>query len=211
VELSGIYCIVDADATATPLALLDDVLAGGARLVQYRAKRGVDRDLVRKMLARTRAAGATLIVNDDLEAALDADGLHVGQEDLASLEASSLRARLGDRVLGVSCSSAQEARDAARLGADYLGVGPYAVTGSKDDAGAPIGARGVRAIVEATTLPAVAIGGIELSMLADVVRSGARMAAIISAIARGPDARANARAFVELWETLTRSRAASQL
>jgi len=102
------------------------VLAGGARLVQYRAKRGVDRDLVRKMLARTRAAGATLIVNDDLEAALDADGLTRRQEDLASLEASSLRARLGDRVLGVSCSSAQEARDAARLGADYLGVGPYA-------------------------------------------------------------------------------------
>jgi thiamine-phosphate pyrophosphorylase len=205
VELRGIYCIVDENATAAPLELLDDVLAAGVRLVQYRAKRGVLREVVMKMLARTRAAGATLVVNDDLEAALVADGLHLGQEDLASLDRHVLRAQLGTKILGVSCSTVAEAHDAERLGADYLGVGPYAITASKRDAGAPIGASGVNAIVAATRLPVAAIGGIEVSMLDGVVRSGARMAAVISAIARGPDARANARAFVERWDALDSS------
>ncbi len=201
-ELRGIYCIVDEDVATAPLALLDGVLAAGVRLVQYRAKHGVDRDIVLKMLGKTRSAGATLVVNDDLEAALVADGVHLGQEDLASLDAGSLRARLSDKILGISCSTVAEAHDAERIGADYLGVGPYAVTASKGDAGAPIGASGVNAIVTATRLPVAAIGGIEVAMLDDVVHSGARMAAVISAIARGPDARANARQFVERWNAL---------
>jgi len=209
VELAGIYCIIDADATPSPLALLDEVLAAGVRLVQYRAKRGVERGTVATMCARTRATGALLIVNDDLESARVADGLHVGQEDLASLDRASLRASLGKKILGVSCSSVDEARAAAHLGADYLGVGPFAVTASKDDAGAPIGARGVRAIVDATPLPVAAIGGIELWMLDEVARSGARMAAVISAIARGPDRSENARALVARWDALHRSPAAS--
>jgi thiamine-phosphate pyrophosphorylase len=205
VELAGIYCIVDADATPSPLALLDAVLAAGVRLVQYRAKRGVERDICARMCARTHAAGAALIVNDDIEGALVADGLHVGQEDLALLDRASLRALLGKKILGISCSSIDDARAAADLGADYLGVGPFAVTASKGDAGAPIGARGVRAIVDATALPVAAIGGIELSMLDEVARSGARMAAVISAIARGPDPGENARALVARWDALNRS------
>ena len=202
-RLTGIYAIVDAGATESPLALLDDVLRAGVRLVQYRAKRGVARELVRAMHARTQAAGALLIVNDDLEAALDADGLHAGQEDLAALDARNARERLAGRVLGVSCASPQQARAAERLGADYLGAGPFALTGSKLDAGDAIGEAGVRAVVEATALPVAAIGGIECEQLASVVRSGARMAAVISAIARGPDASANARALVTRWKELT--------
>ncbi len=202
-HLCGIYAIVDADATADPLALLDDVLAGGVRLIQCRAKSGVAHELVRAMASRTRARGATLIVNDDLEASLDADGLHVGQEDLVRLDGRILPERLGGRILGISCGTPEEAREAESLGADYVGVGPYAATSSKLDAGPAIGAAGIRAVVAATKLPVAAIGGIGFDDLAAIVASGAAMAAIISAIGRGPDPRANARALVERWAALT--------
>jgi thiamine-phosphate diphosphorylase len=182
--------------------LLDAVLAGGVRLVQYRAKRGVERNVVRRMHARTQAAGALLIVNDDPEAALDADGVHVGQEDLALLDARALRGALGSRLLGVSCSTPEEARAAVAAGADYLGVGPFAATRTKDDAGEPIGEAGLRRVVAATELPVAAIGGIDRENLAGVVRAGAAMAAVVSAIARGPDPEANARALVERWSAL---------
>src|SRR5438132_11601841 len=125
-KLRGIYAIVDAERTEEPFELLDDVFAAGVSIVQYRAKRGVDRDLLERMLARTRDAGALLIVNDDLEAALAADGLHLGQEDLAAHDPATLRARLGRRILGISCATPAEAQTAAAFGADYLGIGPFA-------------------------------------------------------------------------------------
>jgi thiamine-phosphate pyrophosphorylase len=144
-----------------------------------------------------------LIVNDDLEAALEADGLHAGQEDLIALDGRALRARLGRRVLGVSCGIASEAQAAETLGADYVGTGPVAATVTKGDAGAPIGAGGLRAVVSATRLPVVAIGGLTLAGLAEVAAAGAAMAAVVSAIARAPDPGAAARAFVERWSELS--------
>jgi len=201
--LTGIYAILDAES-APPLALAGAALAAGVRLIQYRAKNGADRSLVRALHALTRAHDAVLLVNDDLAIALEADGLHAGQEDLERLEVRDVRARLAGKLLGISCSTPAQARAAALLGADYLGVGPFNPTASKPDAGEPIGPQGVRAVVDATPLPVAAIGGIELADLERVVASGAKMAAVISAIARGPDAAANARALVLRWEALTR-------
>jgi len=197
--LAGIYAIVDTGATSEPLALLDAVLAGGIRLVQYRAKAGVDRILLAAMLARTRTVGAALIVNDDVEAALAADGWHAGQEDLAAIDARDARTRLGDRLFGVSAATPAEARAAEALGADYLGAGPFAATSTKGDAGPAIGVAGVARVVAATTLPVAAIGGIELANLGDVARSGAALAAVISALARAPEPEAAARALVARW------------
>jgi len=200
---SGIYGIVDRSLTPRPLELLDAVLGAGIRVVQYRAKAGVDREVLRAMRARTRQRGAILIVNDDLAAALEADGLHAGQEDLAALDARAVRARLGRRVLGISCGVASEAVAAQMLGADYVGTGPVAATMTKGDAGAPIGTRGLREVVAATRLPVVAIGGITLGGLAEVAAAGAAMAAVVSAIAAAPDPGAAARALVERWSELT--------
>jgi thiamine-phosphate diphosphorylase len=200
--LRGIYAIVDAAAARDPEALTAAVLHAGIRVVQYRAKRGVDRALVRLLHHRTSAAGGVLIVNDDLDAALDADGLHAGQEDLARL-GSGIRTRLGRRILGVSCGTAAEARAARELGADYLGAGPFEATTTKADAGPAIGRAGVSAIVSAAgDLPVAAVGGISLAGLADVVASGARMAAVVSAIASADDAESSARALVERWAAL---------
>lgn len=207
-SLDGIYAVLDSAVSPDLPALLDAVLRGGVRIVQYRSKRGIDRTLLTRLRDRAHAEHALLIVNDDVEAACAADGLHVGQEDLARLDPFTLRRRLGRRILGISCSTPQEARAAELLGADYLGVGPLNGTRSKDDAGAAIGAAGVRAVVNATHLPVAAIGGIGLADLETIIESGARMAAIISAIAK-PDGRdavaaseSVARALVQQWMSL---------
>ncbi|MBV8354870.1 MAG: thiamine phosphate synthase, partial [Candidatus Eremiobacteraeota bacterium] len=85
------------------------------------------------------------------------------------------------------------------LGADYIGVGSIYATSSKSDAGAPIGPQGVRAIVEAVSIPVAAVGGIRHEDLAEVRATGAAMAAVIRAISRAPDARAAAAALVAAW------------
>ncbi|HTV73085.1 MAG TPA: thiamine phosphate synthase [Candidatus Acidoferrales bacterium] len=201
-RLSGIYAILDGMLGSDLDALLASVLAAGVRLVQYREKRGIDRLQLARLHRATSAAGATLIVNDDLEAALLADGVHLGQEDLEGHDAGSLRARLGTRLLGISCSTVAEARAAAQLGADYLGVGPYNATATKGDAGPAIGAAGIARIAQATVLPVAAIGGIGLADLAPVYAAGAKMAAIASAIARAPEPQKTAGDLVRCWQRL---------
>ena len=197
--LSGIYAIVDTQSTNDPIELTRAALDGGIRIVQYRAKEGVDRDVMGAMQSLVRAAGGALIVNDDVEAAMEADGVHLGQEDAAVLDVRSLRSRLGSRVLGLSTGSPAEARAAQAAGADYVGIGPMFATSTKLDAGPAIGSDGVRAVVESVTIPVVAIGGIELAKLAEVRATGAAMAAVISALAKAPDPAAAARALHDGW------------
>lgn len=201
----GIYAIVDAGATADPAGLSRAVLAAGVRVVQYRAKSGVDRGIVRSLQAAAAGAGAVLIVNDDVEAALECGGWHGGQEDIAGRDLAELRVRLGSRAMGISCGTPEEARRAEAAGADYLGVGPYRATSTKLDAGAAIGVAGIAAVARATTLPVVAIGGIGLADLEPLVTAGAAMAAVISAIAGAPDPGAAAAALVERWRALHRA------
>jgi thiamine-phosphate pyrophosphorylase len=197
-RLRGIYAILDA-AEGDVLAQLDDVLAGGIRLVQYRSKRGPERRILAAARERTKRAGATLIVNDAWDLVDEADGVHLGQEDLELVERDSLRRRLAGKILGISCPDVATAKAAAALGADYLGVGSIYSTGSKSDAGEPIGPLGVRAVVEAVDLPIAAIGGITLNRISEVRTTGAAMAGVISAISRAPDRRAAARALVDAW------------
>ncbi|MGH7717118.1 MAG: thiamine phosphate synthase, partial [Vulcanimicrobiaceae bacterium] len=169
------------------LAQLDDVLEGGIRLVQYRSKNGIDRGVLIRAARRAHESGALLIVNDDVESAQHADGVHLGQEDLALLGAAALRDRVRGKVLGISCPDVRSAEAAVRLGADYVGVGAMYATGTKHDAGNPIGPDGIRAAVEAVRLPVIAIGGITLACIPEVRRTGAAMAAVITAISRAPD------------------------
>jgi thiamine-phosphate pyrophosphorylase len=130
---------------------------------------------------------------------MDADGLHVGQEDAAQLDLAAVRARLGPRVLGISTGGPGEARAALAAGADYVGIGPMFATGSKLDAGPAIGAQGVEAVVRSVTIPVVAIGGITLERLPEVRATGAAMAAVISALAGARDPVRAARAMHDAW------------
>jgi thiamine-phosphate pyrophosphorylase len=198
-RFAGIYALFDPAQHRDPVAYLEALLRGGIRLVQIRAKTGIAPALLDTLVARIRAPGGTAIVNDDVALALRADGVHLGQEDAAELDLATVRAQLGARFVGLSCGTPAEARAVARAHVDYIGVGPIFATASKADAGGAIGVNGVRVVVAATALPAAAIGGIGLATLPRVRETGARMAAVISALAGAADPEATARAFVQGW------------
>lgn len=172
------------------LELVRQSLAGGATAIQLREKDLPARKLVelgRVIRELTRDAGAAFIINDRLDVALavEADGLHIGQEDLPATIARQL---LGpDKILGVSVGTVAEARQAAADGADYIGAGPLYATKSKGDTGSPIGLKGLRAIRAAVAIPIVGIGGINASNAAEVIAAGADGIAVISAVIGAPD------------------------
>jgi thiamine-phosphate pyrophosphorylase len=136
----------------------------------------------------TTGTDTLLIVNDRPEAALEAlaDGVHVGRDDTRPEEARLL---MGDsRVLGVSGNTVEEARAAQAAGADYLGLGPVFPTSTKQDARTPVGLGGLaRVATEVPDLPIVAVGGIDASNAASVVRAGAAYVAVVSAICFADD------------------------
>ena len=198
--LHGIYAIVD-DREDGAGTLVRAVLEGGARIVQYRAKRGIDFTRARNMLAAAREWGALFIVNDDWRAAetLDDDGVHLGPGDARADEIAAIRAALPHRLIGVSCGTPKEARAAEEAGADYAGVGAVYATQSKADAGEPIGIAGLLRVAGATCVPVAAIGGIGFANLAEIRRAGVAMAAVISAIAASDDPRTATARLVAIW------------
>lgn len=178
-----------------PVSVLRSAIEGGITLFQYREKgpgalAGDDRlPLARKLRELCREHGVPFIVNDDVELALalDADGMHIGQDDGA---AAYVRERIGPgRLLGVSAHNVAEAQAAVEQGADYLGVGPIYPTATKEDAKEATGLTVLRAIRAAgLTLPIVGIGGITAHNAADVVAAGADGVSVITAISHAPDA-----------------------
>ena len=150
---------------------------GGATVVQLRLKNRPTVEVVAAGRA-VRALPTTFVVNDDVEAALElgADGVHLGRGDEGAERA--LEAGL---LLGLSAASVDEAGEAERRGAAYLGAGPVWATPSKLDADPPIGLEGLRAICARVGVPVVAIGGVDPSNAADCIRAGAAGVAVIRA------------------------------
>lgn len=165
-------------------------LQGGATALQLRDKHAGGRELVRwarRLRELARASGALFVVNDRVDVALaaEADGAHVGDEDLPVADARRL---LGPhRVVGASAGTVEEALRAQEQGADYLGVGPVFPTATKPDAGDAIGPEGLRRIASAVRIPVVAIGGITPENAAEAVWAGAVGVAVISAVAAADD------------------------
>ena len=152
--------------------------AGGATVVQLRLKGAPTEDVV--ALGRALAdLDAELIVNDDVEAALELGvGVHLGQGD-AGIE----RAREAGIPLGISVTTRREAAVAELDGATYLGVGPIWPTPSKPDAAPPIGIDGLRDVCLSVSIPVIAIGGIDSSNASECIRAGAAGVAVIRAVA----------------------------
>ncbi len=171
-------------------------IEGGASIIQYRDKHASSRKLFEDALQLrnlTRDAGALLIINDraDIALAVEADGVHLGQDDLSLAEARRI---VGDTyIIGISATCFDEAVEAANQGADYIGLGPVFPTPSKDDAAPPIGLEGVAAVREAVDIPIVAIGGITIDNIEEVIQAGSDGIAVISAVASAPDMVAAAR------------------
>jgi thiamine-phosphate pyrophosphorylase len=208
----GTYLITGADLSAgrsTP-EVVAAALDGGIDVVQVREKHASAREqlrIAREVRGPTREAGVPLVVNDrvDVARAADADGVHLGDDDLPVADA---RDQLGaDAVVGRSVSTPEGAREAEAAGADYLGVGAVFHTASKDvdDDEQAIGLERVRAVAAATDLPFVGVGGITADNAADVVRAGADGVAVISAITGAEDPAAATR---ELSEAVARGRGA---
>ena len=198
---SPLYVVLDRGAAGERdlVPLLDAVLAGGCRVVQLREKIMPLSDLYPVALAlrrRCREAGCLFIVNDrvDLALAVEADGVHVGQDDLPAREARRLL-RPG-MILGVSTHDESQARRARDDGADYVAVGSMFPTGSKTGFQL-VGPDLLRRVRPEIPVPLVAIGGITVDNVAEVIRAGADAVAVISAVCASPDPAAAARRFLE--------------
>jgi len=185
-SIKGLYFITDCKLSKQGIvADTKQVLEAGCRIIQYREKEKKIGEMAEeaKLLKKIcKEANALFLVNDrvGLALAVDADGVHLGQGDMPLATARKL---LGKKVIGLSVKTIEQALQAEREGADYLGVGPIFHTGTKKDAGKPLGLKLLKQIKEKVSLPIVAIGGINSGNFKQVLEAGADSVAIISAIA----------------------------
>ena len=178
----------------TLVDVVKESLDGGVTMIQLREKsldEGKFLEEAKELQALCRERHVPFIVNDnvDIAKAMDADGVHVGQDDMAALDA---RAELGpDKLIGVSAHTVEEALLAEKQGADYLGVGAVFPTSSKSDVG-EMSYETLKAICKAVSIPVVAIGGISGENVGKLAGSGICGVAVISAIYAAKDVKAAA-------------------
>ena len=189
-----LYLVVGGLDEAPLLTLVGAALRGGVGCVQLREKNLATRAFVaraRALRALLRDAGVPLIINDRLDVALaaDADGVHVGQDDV---DVDVVRRHMPQAIVGLSVGSLAELDAGLGQRVDYLSPSPLFTTRSKPDAGAPLGLHGLREMRARCALPLVAIGGIDRGNAAAVFAAGADGIAVVSAIAGAADPRAAA-------------------
>ncbi len=168
---------------------MSHALAAGVRFFQYRDKKEPKRLIweTSQLLAQiARKAEALFIVNDyaDIATAVDADGVHLGQDDLPIEEARKIIGK--DKIIGISTHGIEQAVAAEQAGANYIGFGPIFPTTTKDT-GVVQGIENLKLIRQTVTIPIIAIGGINRSNAIEVIRSGANGIAVISAILSAHD------------------------
>ncbi|PKA42047.1 thiamine phosphate synthase [Rhizobium sullae] len=205
----SLYLVLDPDLCAGTgmVATARAAVSGGTTIVQLRNKQAGTASLIetgRALKTALAGTGALLIVNDDVEAAIavDADGLHIGQDDLATRIA---RERIGpSMILGLSVETEELAATVDRAVVDYAGIGPVFATSTKPDHKPPIGIDGLSRLAKACPVPAVAIGGLKAKHAADVLAAGAKGLAVVSAICGTPDPR---QAAADITRAIRRARA----
>lgn len=181
----GVYAITDSKSGKNKkfLEYCEDLLKGGAKIIQYREKK---RDLkllleeAKALRELTLKYNATFIVNDYLDIALlsEADGIHIGQDDLPIKD---VRKILGEnKIIGISTHNPQEAQQAIIDGADYIGVGPIFYTETKEDVCAPVTLEYLDFVNKNIKLPYVAIGGIKENNIDKVLALGAKSICLVS-------------------------------
>jgi thiamine-phosphate pyrophosphorylase len=199
----GMCFITDRDSCSVPVyEAVFTALKAGITFIQYRRKGGTRREFFEEALKfrkLTRYFNATLIINDfaDIALAVDADGVHLGQDDLPMQEARKI---MGNKIVGISTHDLAQAKEAEAGGADYIGFGPVFHTSTKD-AGSPRGTAALKMIKQSVAIPVVAIGGINIHNISSVMQAGADAVAVASALCRG-DVAVNAKLFVDYLKTL---------
>jgi len=182
------------------LQLIAQAVEGGVTIVQLRGKKWTSREFLEvgmKAVRLLKPKKIPLIINDEVHIALacKASGVHLGQGDMPLRCARELMGK--ERIIGISVSSADEALAAEKGGSDYIGVGPVFATLSKKDIGSPLGLAGLREIRQKVKIPILAIGGISVANVADVIASGADGVAVISAITAATDPKKAATEIIE--------------
>jgi thiamine-phosphate pyrophosphorylase len=194
----SLYLVTDrglARGRSTP-EIVTAAVQGGTTVVQLREKDCSTREFIEQSLAIKeflKDHGVPLIINDrvDVAQAVKADGVHLGQTDMPLGLAKKI---LGDSmIIGISAESLQDAIEAEKGGADYLGVSPIYATPTKTDTAPPLGLEGLREIRKAVGLPLVGIGGLTKENSVEVIRNGADGVAVVSAIVAADDPEAAAR------------------
>ncbi len=200
-QLSGLYVILDPSVRAdrSLRAVMAQAAEAGARIFQYRHKTASMKEAYPEALALRESAaklGVLFIVNDrcDLALAVDADGVHLGQDDVPYADARKVMGPT--RIIGLSTHNADQVREADRLKPDYIGFGPIFKPGSKQDHDPLVGVEGLRRIRPLTSLPVFAIGGITVDRVAEIMQAGATGIAVISALLTAPDVKQAAHAFI---------------
>jgi thiamine-phosphate pyrophosphorylase len=188
----SLYLVTDRDLARgrTTLDIVKAAVRGGVTCVQLREKECSTLEFVQQALtikAFLNSHGIPLIINDrlDVAQAVKADGVHLGQTDMPLDRAKTI---VGDTmIIGISAESLEDAVEAEKGGADYLGVSPIYATPTKTDTAPPLGLGGLRRIRQTVNIPLVGIGGLNSDNSADAIRSGADGVAVVSAIVAADD------------------------
>lgn len=203
-KIKGLYAIIDNSIRPdlSNIEIAKKVLSGGALILQLRGKGLSSRELLeqaREIRELTKAAGAIFIVNDRADIALlsGADGVHLGQDDLPIDEARKILGK--GKMIGISTHSLEQALKAEQEGADYIGFGPVFDTKTKADAEQAKGLKALREIKQRVSIPVIAIGGINLENMGEVIDAGPDGAAVISAIIKAENIEDATRRFVEAF------------
>lgn len=188
IDLYPVTC-QDLSEGRTDLEVLDAILAGGGKIIQLREKHWDKKDLYEMALEfrkRTLKTNALLIINDHVDVALaaDADGVHLGQEDLPIPAARRIAPHL---ILGASSHSLEQALRAEGEGADYVNIGPIFPTKTKELVSRTLGPDAIREIGPRLKVPFTTMGGINLENITQVLDAGARRVALVTGVTRARD------------------------
>ena len=186
-QIGRLHVLTDTELQSrfSHMELAKCAIRGGADTVQFRQKTASTREMIemcREIKRLCKDADVTFIVNDRVDVAIasEADGVHLGQDDFPIPLARKL---LGDtRIIGGSAVTLEEAQECLSEGADYIGFGPVYPTTSKNDAGPVTGIELLKEVVNAISIPIIAIGGVSVENTPEVIRAGAQGIAVISAV-----------------------------
>ena len=204
-KIQGLYAIIDNSIRPelSNIEIAKRVLPGGTKIVQLRGKGLSSKELLeqaREIRELTRKAGATFIVNDRADIAIlsDADGVHLGQDDLPIAEARKILGR--EKLIGISTHNLDQALKAEQEGSDYIGFGPVFGTKTKADAEEAKGIEALKEVKKKVSIPVIAIGGINLENLKEVIDAGADGVAVISAIVKAENIEETTKRFIEAFK-----------
>lgn len=199
--MKGYYFITDSLLSrAGNTSDIKNALKAEVSVVQYREKHKSSKEMYEEALKlRKLCSNIIFLVNDRVDIALsvNADGIHLGSDDLPYAIARKLLGK--KRIIGLTVHTLKQAREAQESGADYIGVSPVFSTNTKPDAGIPVGTGLIRQIKTSVSLPVIAIGGINLANAKEVIRSGADGLCAISCVVGAEDVKLEIEKFQRLF------------